>query len=764
MASGVQFEALRGRLNTRWVAALLCLLVVGLLYFQIHDAARSAGRRIGFDSQPEQGGIRVGVVQTNMAGERAGLQRGDLLVAVDGQRLENQDDYDFVASGFERDRIAKFDVLRAGHRLELAVLPGAPFPWRDIATNLLVCLGYFVLSLLALPLAMTDARARLLFLFAFAVTVELAIPGNPIGNPTLKMAVDVFMYALTGAQIGLELHLASVIPAPPQWLERRRFIIPGFYFCGLVLSVFLIFSYFLELRTPNPWPWRSLTAFNLLNNGILPVWAASVVGLLLHNAIREPTPRGRQQAALVLLGVLPWFLYVAAGLIFTLRAVELPIWISNLQPWALLTYPVAVFVAIFRYRLFNLEAVVRRTLVYTLLTGLLVLVFYTTVGAGGVLFSEWLDAGRGSVWVVSAATLLLGLLFAPLRRMLQRMIERRFFPERHALRQRLISLAEELPALGQVPRMGRHLAQRLAEIFELKSASVLLADPKSGLLVSVATGGEARVSDGELSLLLSPEDPGMDLLRVSRRALPVAQLAKKSAALAQRMNAARAVLAVPLLSHHRLVGVLLLGERKTSAGRDVPADELELLDLVAKHAATVFENARLFESATYEELTGLLRREAILEVLDKELHRALRYQRPLTLGMADLDHFKRVNDTHGHLAGDTLLKRVSLALVSGLRGTDSIGRFGGEEFLIVLPETQLEGATAVAEKVRGLVESTSTSMEDGSEVRLTVSIGLATLSDVEGPITAATLLAVADRALYRAKNAGRNRVESALAV
>ncbi|MEO8503319.1 MAG: diguanylate cyclase [Acidobacteriota bacterium] len=755
---------MRGRLNTRWVAALLCLLVVGLLYFQIHDAARSAGRRIGFDSQPEQGGIRVGVVQTNMAGERAGLQRGDLLVAVDGQRLENQDDYDFVASGFERDRIAKFDVLRAGHRLELAVLPGAPFPWRDIATNLLVCLGYFVLSLLALPLAMTDARARLLFLFAFAVTVELAIPGNPIGNPTLKMAVDVFMYALTGAQIGLELHLASVIPAPPQWLERRRFIIPGFYFCGLVLSVFLIFSYFLELRTPNPWPWRSLTAFNLLNNGILPVWAASVVGLLLHNAIREPTPRGRQQAALVLLGVLPWFLYVAAGLIFTLRAVELPIWISNLQPWALLTYPVAVFVAIFRYRLFNLEAVVRRTLVYTLLTGLLVLVFYTTVGAGGVLFSEWLDAGRGSVWVVSAATLLLGLLFAPLRRMLQRMIERRFFPERHALRQRLISLAEELPALGQVPRMGRHLAQRLAEIFELKSASVLLADPKSGLLVSVATGGEARVSDGELSLLLSPEDPGMDLLRVSRRALPVAQLAKKSAALAQRMNAARAVLAVPLLSHHRLVGVLLLGERKTSAGRDVPADELELLDLVAKHAATVFENARLFESATYEELTGLLRREAILEVLDKELHRALRYQRPLTLGMADLDHFKRVNDTHGHLAGDTLLKRVSLALVSGLRGTDSIGRFGGEEFLIVLPETQLEGATAVAEKVRGLVESTSTSMEDGAEVRLTVSIGLATLSDVEGPITAATLLAVADRALYRAKNAGRNRVESALAV
>ena len=134
-------------------------------------------------------------------------------------------------------------------------MPGAPFPWQDFVTNLLVCIGYLVLALLALPLAVTDLRARLLFLFAVAVTLELAVPSNPIGNPTLKMAVDVFMYALTGAQIGLELHLASVIPSRPAWLERHRWIVPAYYACGAVLSVFLVFSYFLELRTPSPWPW-----------------------------------------------------------------------------------------------------------------------------------------------------------------------------------------------------------------------------------------------------------------------------------------------------------------------------------------------------------------------------------------------------------------------------------------------------------------------------------------------------------------------------
>ena len=270
--------------------------------------------------------------------------------------------------------------------------------------------------------------------------------------------------------------------------------------------------------------------------------------------------------------------------------------------------------AIFRYRLFNLETVVRRSLVYTLLTGSMVLVFYTTVGAGGVLFSEWLEGGRGSVWVVSAATLLLGLLFAPLRRALQRMIERRFFPERHALRQRLISLAEELPALGQVPRMGRHLAQRLAEIFELKSASVLLADPKSGLLVSVASGGENRSNDGELSLLLSPEDPGMDLLRVSRRALPVAQLAKRAPynACTRRERSWQCRSSVT-------TGWSACCYRRSQDQRWTrrPADELELLDLVA--ARDRVRECTLVRVGDHEALTGLLRREAILEVLDKEL-------------------------------------------------------------------------------------------------------------------------------------------------
>ncbi len=125
--------------------------------------------------------------------------------------------------------------------------------------------------------------------------------------------------------------------------------------------------------------------------------------------------------------------------------------------------------------------------------------------------------------------------------------------------------------------------------------------------------------------------------------------------------------------------------------------------------------------------------------------------------MADLDYFKAVNDRHGHLAGDTLLRRTAQVIAGELRGTDAVGRYGGEEFLLVLPETDLQGATAVAEKVRCQVQDTLVPLEDGPPLRATVSIGLATLGG-EGNLTSRDLIAAADRALYEAKSAGRNRV------
>jgi hypothetical protein len=126
-----------------------------------------------------------------------------------------------------------------------------------------------------------------------------------------------------------------------------------------------------------------------------------------------------------------------------------------------------------------------------------------------------------AVWVVSLTTLLIGLLFSPLRNLVRTTVDRRFFPERYALRQQLIALAEELPTLRQLPRMGAHLAERMREIFAVTSVTLLLGDPETGVLTTLASTHDG---DDELqqSLLVARDDPGIEHLRAVGRPLPAA--------------------------------------------------------------------------------------------------------------------------------------------------------------------------------------------------------------------------------------------------
>lgn len=208
------------------------------------------------------------------------------------------------------------------------------------------------------------------------------------------------------------------------------------------------------------------------------------------------------------------------------------------------------------------------------------------------------------------------------------------------------------------------------------------------------------------------------------------------------------------------MGLLLVGAKKR---RPLRRRRDRAAQAPGAQSATAFQNARLFESATFEGLTGLYRREAVLEILDREWSRSIRYDRPLSIALADLDRFKWINDRHGHLAGDLVLQRVAAELKAHLRETDFIGRFGGEEFLIVLPETQLEGATRLAEKIRERIEALEILIDSGEPLRVTLSMGVAGRAEVkgDGKTRARPLLSAADAALYSAKRNGRNRVEAA---
>jgi diguanylate cyclase (GGDEF)-like protein len=162
-------------------------------------------------------------------------------------------------------------------------------------------------------------------------------------------------------------------------------------------------------------------------------------------------------------------------------------------------------------------------------------------------------------------------------------------------------------------------------------------------------------------------------------------------------------------------------------------------------------NERLAELATHDELTGLYNRRGLFELAQREFARARRTGRGLALVMADLDHFKEVNDRYGHLAGDEVLKRCAAVHAKLARASDLCGRLGGEEFLLLAPETDLEGAIALAERVRHSLRE----MDEGG-IRVTASFGVTVLRDSDRSLD--DMLRRADDALYRAKAGGRDRV------
>jgi diguanylate cyclase (GGDEF)-like protein len=176
-------------------------------------------------------------------------------------------------------------------------------------------------------------------------------------------------------------------------------------------------------------------------------------------------------------------------------------------------------------------------------------------------------------------------------------------------------------------------------------------------------------------------------------------------------------------------------------------------------------HAQLVAKSRIDTKTGLLNPATWESEAIAEISRAVRTRSPLAVALMDIDHFKVVNDTHGHLAGDKALRALTQVLREQLRSYDLAGRFGGEEFAILLPQTNDANALSIAERLRAHIAAMSVPVEDeatsSARIRLTVSVGIAALDDAHSELP--DLLAAADAALYQAKQSGRNKTRLATA-
>jgi two-component system cell cycle response regulator len=228
----------------------------------------------------------------------------------------------------------------------------------------------------------------------------------------------------------------------------------------------------------------------------------------------------------------------------------------------------------------------------------------------------------------------------------------------------------------------------------------------------------------------------------------------------------RSAVALPFWMRDQQMGVFFL--RTTGDDPPLTRADAQFGETVIKTAVSAIEKAYDFESAVSDKqrleklaltdaLTGCLNRRALSEALGQELDRARRYNLALTILLADIDRFKQINDTRGHIAGDSVLRQVGDLLRREARSVDIVARYGGEEFVVVMPETALPGAAIFAERLRRRVMTRDFADPGEDPLHMTVSIGLASFPD-DRVQSADTFVSLADQALYRAKNEGRNLV------
>jgi diguanylate cyclase (GGDEF)-like protein len=224
--------------------------------------------------------------------------------------------------------------------------------------------------------------------------------------------------------------------------------------------------------------------------------------------------------------------------------------------------------------------------------------------------------------------------------------------------------------------------------------------------------------------------------------------------------ATRSVLCAPLISRGRTIGVVEIINRK---GKRFTKTDLEILLTLVEPCAIAIENAMLFQRAerltVTDDLTQLFNSRYLTLYLDREIKRCKRHGIPLSLIFLDLDGFKGVNDLHGHLAGSRTLSEVGAILSAAVRESDMLVRYGGDEFVVVLPETPPSGAQVIAERIRESIQDHAFLKDLGLAVHISGSFGIASYPD--HGLSAGELIQKADQAMYRVKERDKNGIELA---
>lgn len=319
--------------------------------------------------------------------------------------------------------------------------------------------------------------------------------------------------------------------------------------------------------------------------------------------------------------------------------------------------------------------------------------------------------------------------------------------------EQILKFNEEISGIHALDQLCQYIVDQTTRILGAAKCSLMLYDEGSReLKIQAAQGLRAEVI-ATTSIKLG--DPIAGFVAKSGNPLLVRNIEadQEFRRKSKSHYGTRSFMCAPIKRDNKLIGVLNVSDRVSGDQEFFSVLDLKILCAIARQAGVSVENSRLYNELEYlsrtDPLTDLCNYRSFVKSLDDEIIRLKRYPGTLSLMMIDLDYFKAYNDTYGHPEGDNLLRRVSEIFIANLRGVDTICRYGGDEFVVILPGTDIQHAQMAAEKLRQRVE------EIFKKEKVSLSIGIAEYSP---HLSRMDLTLRADKALYEAKKQGRNRV------
>ncbi len=729
-------------MNRRAELYRIIFLVLLLLLFgvQVVLAHLSAGLVMGVTVEQQGDLVWIRNVSSGSPAALAAIQPRTILASINNRPIRIIED---ITPAFKlaQGKASRLETLVAGKTQRHRIYTGVAVDYRDLVLNALVILIYVSIALASLRTSIIDRRVRLLAWFCMVVALDVAMSFDLGYWPQWQHPLALFRHFLAGLQFAIVLHLMSYIPSAAPWM-KTRWALAAMYFGIIAVHMLLVLLNYGYLPAPD---WMASLAATIFERNLHFIgWGLLVMVVLLLQWFWSVNSRQRRQVQWVLAAITPWLVLQVALFFDSGGQLQQSSWFGFADVMAHLLFPLGVFDAVFRFNLLDLSDLFPRSAFYSLVTVIILMLLMVGAVESGMMLAERYGY-QPALWAVGGGMLLLGLMYGPIRVLLEYLAEGKSTYRQRHLGGDLRKLTEELSALSHMDEIKYHLASRLSSILQTRMVMLVLKEDDQQIHHHYWRG-----SDGELlDLDLFERYELKNLLQLGGRRQSGSQLSK--------LYEQGLELVIPLLHQQSNIGNLFVG--RSFNGKRYSSRDMELLNLFAHNLAAQITNAELSSQVRYDNLTGLYRREMVLEQLMKCMREAGPDTPPCSVAMVDLDDFKALNDTYGHLFGDQVLKSSAAAAMAQLHRGEWLGRFGGEEFLLLMPRAGQQSILQRAEAIRAAIES----CRFDEMVKVTASIGVASsseLNDLSLPENQLTreLIEIADQNLYRAKAAGKNRV------